>query len=38
MNNNSKQHNMHPIKQFLIELLTVRAGLYVNQSRTIQKK
>jgi hypothetical protein len=31
MNNQSKKAKLHPFAQFLIELLSVRAGLYVKQ-------
>ena len=37
MNSVHNQKNMHPFKKFLIELLSVRAGLYINQEHSSKR-
>lgn len=38
MNNSQSKKTMHPFVQFLIELLSVRAGFYVKQHIETTKK
>lgn len=33
MNTSTAKNNMHPLKKFIIELLSVRAGLHIKQSQ-----